>query len=130
LYASQLHRLHRSKRDAIIDENEPMLPKRTAKREAGYRGLGYRVVDCAEFNRVPPSREPTLSHRASGRYRNVTPQTYAPREPRSALWGLGRSAPQLSTAALAKRFLGWPPADASTWRRTAHTILFYVRITI
>jgi len=63
-YAGRLHRLHGSKRDVIIydyvDENEPMLAKMAAKREAGYRSLGYRVVDRAELNLAPPSREPAL----------------------------------------------------------------------
>jgi hypothetical protein len=65
LYASQLHRRHRSKHDVIIDEHEPMPAKRTAKREAGYRGLGYQVADCADFNLVPPSRKPTLARLAA-----------------------------------------------------------------
>ena len=43
-----------------VDENEPMLAKMAAKREAGYRSLGYRVVDRAELNLAPPSREPAL----------------------------------------------------------------------
>jgi superfamily II DNA or RNA helicase len=47
-YAGRLHRLHAAKRDVIIydyvDENEPMLAKMAAKREAGYRSLGYRAV--------------------------------------------------------------------------------------
>jgi hypothetical protein len=58
-----LHRLHGSKRDVIIydyvDENEPMLAKMAAK-EAGYRSLGYRVLDRAEVNLAPASREPAL----------------------------------------------------------------------
>jgi superfamily II DNA or RNA helicase len=63
-YAGRLHRLHGSKRDVIIydyvDENEPMLAKMAAKREAGYRSLGYRVLDRAELNLAPASREPAL----------------------------------------------------------------------
>ena len=58
-YAGRLHRLHGSKRDVIIydyvDENEPMLAKMAAKREAGYR-----VLDRAELNLAPASREPAL----------------------------------------------------------------------
>ncbi len=50
-YAGRLNRLHAVKRDVFIydyvDENEPMLAKMAAKREAGYRSLGYRVVDRA-----------------------------------------------------------------------------------
>lgn len=52
-YAGRLHRLHAAKRDVVIydyiDENEPMLAKMAFRREAGYRGLGYRVVDRAEL---------------------------------------------------------------------------------
>jgi len=51
-YAGRLHRLHTPKRDVVIydyvDGNEPMLAKMAAKREAGYRSLGYRAVDRAE----------------------------------------------------------------------------------
>jgi superfamily II DNA or RNA helicase len=47
-YAGRLHRLHAAKRDVVIydyvDENEPMLTKMAAKREAGYRSLGYRLA--------------------------------------------------------------------------------------
>jgi superfamily II DNA or RNA helicase len=52
-YAGRLHRLHTTKREVIIydyiDRNEPLLVKMAAKREAGYRSLGYRVVDEAEL---------------------------------------------------------------------------------
>jgi superfamily II DNA or RNA helicase len=55
-YAGRLHRLHGSKRDVIIcdyvGENQPMLAKMAAKREAGYRSLGYRVLDRAELNQT------------------------------------------------------------------------------
>jgi len=48
-YAGRLHRLHAKKRDVVIydyvDGNEPMLAKMAAKREIGYRTLGYRAVD-------------------------------------------------------------------------------------
>jgi superfamily II DNA or RNA helicase len=58
-YAGRLHRLHATKREVIIydyvDGNEPMLVKMAAKREAGYRSLGYHVVDEAELGlREPP----------------------------------------------------------------------------
>src|SRR5437870_9783915 len=47
-YAGRLHRLHATKREVIIydyvDRHEPMLVKMAAKREAGYRSLGYHVV--------------------------------------------------------------------------------------
>ncbi len=52
-YAGRLHRLHAAKRDVVVydyvDENEPMLAKMAAKREAGYRSLGYRAVHSAEL---------------------------------------------------------------------------------
>jgi superfamily II DNA or RNA helicase len=56
-YAGRLHRLHATKRDVIIydyiDGNEPMLAKMALKREAGYRSLGYRAIDGAEFDLGP-----------------------------------------------------------------------------
>ena len=62
-YAGRLHRLHAAKRDVVIydyvDENEPMLAKMAAKREAGYRSLGYRAVRSAELALEQPSREQT-----------------------------------------------------------------------
>ena len=52
-YAGRLHRLHPTKRDVVIydyvDGNEPMLAKMAARREAGYRTLGYRAVERAEL---------------------------------------------------------------------------------
>ena len=46
-YAGRLHRLHAAKREVIIydyvDAAEPMLARMAAKREAGYRSLGYRI---------------------------------------------------------------------------------------
>ncbi|MGA8260620.1 MAG: DEAD/DEAH box helicase family protein [Arenicellales bacterium] len=52
-YAGRLHRLHATKHDVVIydyvDENEPMLAKMAAKREAGYRSLGYRTASKEEF---------------------------------------------------------------------------------
>src|SRR6516165_7099569 len=48
-YAGRLHRLHAAKREVIIfdyvDANEPLLAKIAGKREAGYRALGYQVLD-------------------------------------------------------------------------------------
>lgn len=47
-YAGRLHRTHAAKRDVVIydyfDADEPMLAKMSAKREAGYRSLGYTVA--------------------------------------------------------------------------------------
>lgn len=47
-YAGRLHRMHAAKRDVVIydyfDADEPMLAKMAAKREAGYRSLGYMVA--------------------------------------------------------------------------------------
>jgi superfamily II DNA or RNA helicase len=52
-YAGRLHRLHATKREVVIydyvDENEPMLAKMAAKREAGYRALGYDVTRAGEL---------------------------------------------------------------------------------
>jgi superfamily II DNA or RNA helicase len=61
-YAGRLHRLHAPKRDVVIydyvDENEPMLAKMAAKREAGYRSLGYRAAYRAETELDPSPGEP------------------------------------------------------------------------
>lgn len=47
-YAGRLHRTYAAKRDVVIydyfDADEPMLAKMAAKREAGYRSLGYTVA--------------------------------------------------------------------------------------
>ena len=52
-YAGRLHRLHAAKREVIIydyvDEDEPMLAKMAAKREAGYKALGYEVTHAGEL---------------------------------------------------------------------------------
>ena len=52
-YAGGLHRLHAAKREVVIydyvDGHEPMLAKMAARREAGYRALGYEVVDAADL---------------------------------------------------------------------------------
>ena len=49
-YAGRLHRLHAAKREVIIydyvDSGEPMLASMAAKREAGYRSLGYEPADA------------------------------------------------------------------------------------
>jgi superfamily II DNA or RNA helicase len=48
-YAGRLHRLHAMKKEVIVfdyvDANEPLLAKIAGKREAGYRTLGYQVLD-------------------------------------------------------------------------------------
>ena len=63
-YAGRLHRLHAAKRDVVVydyvDENEPMLAKMAAKREAGYRSLGYRAVHRAELDLSPSLGELAL----------------------------------------------------------------------
>ena len=50
-YAGRLHRLHATKKEVIVfdyvDANEPLLAKIAGKREAGYRALGYQVLDRA-----------------------------------------------------------------------------------
>jgi superfamily II DNA or RNA helicase len=47
-YAGRLHRLHATKREVVIydcvDAAEPLLTKMAARREAGYRSLGYVVT--------------------------------------------------------------------------------------
>jgi superfamily II DNA or RNA helicase len=52
-YAGRLHRLHAAKREIIIfdyvDGHEPMFAKMATRREAGYRALGYEVVDAADL---------------------------------------------------------------------------------
>lgn len=57
-YAGRLHRLHATKREVVVydylDVNEPVLAKMAARREAGYRSLGYRKVDDAELALGPP----------------------------------------------------------------------------
>ena len=48
-YAGRLHRLYATKKEVIVfdyvDANEPLLAKIAGKREAGYRTLGYQVLD-------------------------------------------------------------------------------------
>jgi superfamily II DNA or RNA helicase len=52
-YAGRLHRLHTTKREVVIydyvDEDEPVLAKMAAKREAGYRAIGYEVTRAGEL---------------------------------------------------------------------------------
>lgn len=52
-YAGRLQRLHAAKRDVVIydyvDEQEPILAKMAAKREAGYKALGYEVTHAGEL---------------------------------------------------------------------------------
>ncbi len=58
-YAGRLHRLHAAKREVIIvdyvDAHEPMLAKMAAKREAGYRSLGYQHVERVAWSLAAPS---------------------------------------------------------------------------
>jgi len=56
-YAGRLHRLHAAKREVVIydyvDADEPLLAKMAARREAGYRALGYDVTHAGDlFSRV------------------------------------------------------------------------------
>jgi hypothetical protein len=52
--------MYAAKRDVLIydyvDDNDPLLAKMAAKREAGYRSLGYRAVSGAEVEMAPPHR--------------------------------------------------------------------------
>jgi superfamily II DNA or RNA helicase len=52
-YAGRLQRLHAAKREVVIydyvDEQEPVLAKMAAKREAGYKALGYEVTHAGEL---------------------------------------------------------------------------------
>jgi superfamily II DNA or RNA helicase len=52
-YAGRLHRLHTTKREVVIydyvDQDEPVLAKMAAKREAGYRAIGYEVTRAGEL---------------------------------------------------------------------------------
>ena len=60
-YAGRLHRLHASKREVIVfdyvDGSEPMLAKMAARRETGYRGLGYQSIEQAELKRLLQRQE-------------------------------------------------------------------------
>lgn len=52
-YAGRLHRLHRAKREVIIfdyvDEHEPLLAKMASRRKAGYKALGYEVINANDL---------------------------------------------------------------------------------
>jgi superfamily II DNA or RNA helicase len=52
-YAGRLHRLHAAKREVVfydyVDANEPQLAKMAARREAGYRALGYNVTHAGDL---------------------------------------------------------------------------------
>ncbi|WP_342633964.1 DEAD/DEAH box helicase [Microvirga calopogonii] len=52
-YAGRLHRLHESKREVTIydyvDEGEPMLAKMAARRELGYKALGYEITHAGDL---------------------------------------------------------------------------------
>jgi superfamily II DNA or RNA helicase len=57
-YAGRLHRLHAAKREVVIydyvDANEPLLARMAAKREAGYKALGYEVMQPGDLFSRPP----------------------------------------------------------------------------
>ena len=63
-YAGRLHRLHTAKREVVIydyvDSEEPLLAKMAAKRDAGYKALGYEVTNAQDlFSRaqnMPPGK--------------------------------------------------------------------------
>jgi hypothetical protein len=48
-----LHRLHAAKREVIIfdyvDEHEPLLAKMASRRKAGYKALGYEVINAIDL---------------------------------------------------------------------------------
>jgi superfamily II DNA or RNA helicase len=52
-YAGRLHRFHAAKREVLIydyvDGHEPRLAKMATRREAGYRNLGYDVVNAGDL---------------------------------------------------------------------------------
>jgi superfamily II DNA or RNA helicase len=52
-YAGRLHRLHAAKREVVIydyvDAEEPLLAKMAARREAGYKALGYEVTHAGDL---------------------------------------------------------------------------------
>jgi superfamily II DNA or RNA helicase len=55
-YAGRLHRFHAAKREVVVfdhvDANEPLLAKIAAKREVGYRAIGYQVLDLKGLDRL------------------------------------------------------------------------------
>jgi superfamily II DNA or RNA helicase len=52
-YAGRLHRQHTAKREVVIydyvDNEEPMLAKMAARRDAGYKALGYEVANAQDL---------------------------------------------------------------------------------
>ena len=52
-YAGRLHRLHTAKREVVIydyvDSEEPLLAKMAAKRDAGYKALGYEITNAQDL---------------------------------------------------------------------------------
>lgn len=52
-YAGRLHRLHAAKHDVVVydyvDAEEPLFAKMAAKREAGYRNLGYELAGVQDL---------------------------------------------------------------------------------
>jgi superfamily II DNA or RNA helicase len=60
-YAGRLHRLYATKKEVIVfdyvDANEPLLAKIAGKREAGYRALGYQVLDRSGLCHLLASRQ-------------------------------------------------------------------------
>jgi len=52
-YAGRLHRLHAEKREVVIydyvDSKEPLLAKMAARRDAGYKALGYKVTSAQDL---------------------------------------------------------------------------------
>ena len=66
-YAGRLHRSHDRKQDVVVydyvDSEEPMLAKMAAKRQAGYRSLGYEVSapgNPIQANAAPGREGPAL----------------------------------------------------------------------
>jgi superfamily II DNA or RNA helicase len=63
-YAGRLHRLHAAKREVVIydyvDAEEPLLVKMASRREAGYKALGYDVMEAGDLfsgEKVLPKRK-------------------------------------------------------------------------
>jgi superfamily II DNA or RNA helicase len=52
-YSGRLHRLHTAKREVVIydyvDSQEPLLARMAAKRDAGYKALGYEVTNAQDL---------------------------------------------------------------------------------
>jgi superfamily II DNA or RNA helicase len=70
-YAGRLHRLHAAKRNVLIydyvDVREPMLAKMAAKRDAGYRSLGYQTIEGAALGLGPMPRMNGTAHQLTFR---------------------------------------------------------------